>query len=299
MLAGLTTTAGFGMDPWATETQTTGPNRQSDPFAAFADSRLSEATHLETDAVESVLADGEDPNIASEGHQYPLHTAQNAQVVDLLLNAGANPDVFDANGHTPLFKAMENLVNPYRRHRRNEYIEEAKLLLQAGANPNLGDRQTGLTPLAIALFEYSQNKNSADIKEIVILLLEAGANPNEEDFVVEPVKYKAPLLIKYLQDKDIVKMLLHAGANPNLDCRFTGTSPLAHAVLNNDIEAVGLLLEAGANYNTMIYGEIRDIEDLANKIGIYLNNFDIVRLIKEYKKGDDYDTSSSNACTLQ
>jgi hemoglobin len=91
---------------------------------------------------ELLIRHGADVNRASgPGRGTPLHMAArrgHAQVAEALLNAGANIDIRDSNGVTPLLRA----VNCVR-------ADVVQLLISRGANPMLADKQ-GVTPMAAA-----------------------------------------------------------------------------------------------------------------------------------------------------
>jgi ankyrin repeat protein len=82
---------------------------------------------------------------------------QNIQIIEFLLDQGADLDLQDSDGWSALMEASAN---------KNEYI--VKFLLEKGANPNLQNK-LGKTALIIAI------KRAASLK-IIELLLDNGAN---------------------------------------------------------------------------------------------------------------------------
>jgi len=95
----------------------------------------------------------------------PLHWAAmgwHADIVWLLLLRGADPNVQDGIGHTPLHLAVKT----------KPCVDVAKILLEAGADPNIQDAY-GRTPLHYAVFH--------DNPRIISLLLRYGADPNIKD----------------------------------------------------------------------------------------------------------------------
>jgi ankyrin repeat protein len=110
------------------------------------------------------------------------------------------------------------------------------LIYDNRANVNYTDA-TGWTPLTRAC----RNANV----QMVILLLTAKANPNQKN------KHKfAPLTIACQLEENaytIAHLLLQVNANPNVLDRTRKTTPLQQAFFKNNKELVELLLNAGAN----------------------------------------------------
>ncbi len=99
-------------------------------------------------------------------------------------------------GGTPLMLAVSS-------HAENK-IDIIRLLLQAGADPNLTEEEGGLTPLRSAIHWGSL--------DIVKLLIEFLADPNKR------TKDATPLMVAACQNREeIVKLLLEHGADPNLE----------------------------------------------------------------------------------
>lgn len=114
--------------------------------------------------------------------------------------------------------------------------EIAALLIQYGAEINLGRIDYGCTPLYTA--------SASGYKEIVQMLLENGANPNLSriDDGVSPL---------YIASEnghlEVVKLLLKYRANVNATCIDDGFSPLMTACNEGSKEIVELLLNYGAD----------------------------------------------------
>ena len=70
-----------------------------------------------------LLKAGANPNIQNNYGYTPLHTSKSPKINKLLLEAGANHTIQNRHGDTPLH---------YSKSRK-----QTKLLLQAGANPNV------------------------------------------------------------------------------------------------------------------------------------------------------------------
>ena len=195
----------------------------------------------------------------------PLHAVKEykeeeyMEVVKLLLEKGANVNVQDIHGRTPLYWAAQN-----------GYTEIVKLLLEKGADVNARDND-GNTPLHWAV-------GACDL-EIVKLLLEKGANENHQDNnsitpLHSAVKTGNIELIKLLLEKganlenspittissskiltnehiEIEKLLLKKGINVYIKDN-DGNTTLSLAAQQGDFESVKLLISKGANINPKI-----------------------------------------------
>jgi hypothetical protein len=95
----------------------------------------------DAERIKKLLEEGADPNIRDRGGNTPLHFAASkgcAEVARLLLRHGADPNAQDKNGETPLHVAA------YGGH-----VDVARLLLEHGADPSIRNRD-GKTPLDLA-----------------------------------------------------------------------------------------------------------------------------------------------------
>ena len=102
----------------------------------------------------------------------PLHTAiqsGNWAALSVLLDAGANPNVRNAEGHTPLYLIARN--KPPAEMLEAKPFAAARLLVAKGANASIAANDTW-TPLHIATAHRYSN--------MVRLLVELGANINAE-----------------------------------------------------------------------------------------------------------------------
>ena len=146
----------------------------------------------------------------------------NIDIVDYLIQAGANFNDTDKSGNCPLLKACE---------KGNHKI--VNLLLDLGINPNIKNPYTDETPLIVA----SINGHIKTVR----LLLHAGANVNAIS------RFHNTSLIcasKYGHHK-IAQILIDAGANLNIfdSLRF---SAFDYAIQNGYIKIVYSLLQAGS-----------------------------------------------------
>ncbi len=181
--------------------------------------------------VRSLLAAGADVNEKVRG-DYPLNIAAvygPAEMVTLLLDAGADIEMPDRNGLHPLHNAAVS--------GRKDIVA---LLLKRGAVVNSKDKQ-GRTPL---LSFAASAGSSIDIPK---LLLTAGANPEIEETVDQ---LRAIDFAAINGEVELAKLLLSAGADVNhRQGGFWGETALMHAVFHDRPDVVRLLIAQGADVN--------------------------------------------------
>ena len=211
----------------------------------FADANLVEGVaYRKLTMVTEALDSGANVNFVSpESGKTPLHIitsmgrpADNAKlvpIVTLLLSRGANPNVQNRDGMTPLMYATAS-----------ENAEIMKLLLDAGADATIQQNSSNArTALRIA--------NEFRFADGIRLLQERGAvspvsNPEEDKKLSTAVRMVV---------KDGVAAALAAGANVNSAVGFFQVTPLhwaMHASTNDQskmIPIIQLLLEKGADVN--------------------------------------------------
>lgn len=154
--------------------------------------------------------------ITAESPLAKAATRGNIAEVKELLDKGANPNVFDALGRTPLHMAV------FYNHPKT-----TALLIARGADVNAKDR-IGMTPLHAAVLVGST-------QEVDLLL----ANKAEIDAVAN--SGLTPLHLAAATGRpQLVKLLIQRGANP-LSKDVTGATPLFFAVRNKDQNSISLL----------------------------------------------------------
>ena len=120
----------------------------------------------------------------------------NTEILKLLLEGGADPNVADDDGLTLLhFMA-----------RRQKYMAVVELLLDYGANPNKAD-QTGRTPLHYAVIHRA--------KEVVQVLLDREADslkPDRNGMTPQSVSDREAAEIAYLATKHLARSLFWRSA---------------------------------------------------------------------------------------
>ena len=151
--------------------------------------------------------------------------------------AGSDPNIRAQYGFPLLTITISAISEPW-----HEYVDFIRLLLEAGADPNVSDDYEFTTPLHGISWGGRMDKEAerADA-EIARLLLEAGADPNARD------KWDyTPLHAAATSGRaDIVRLLLDAGADPDAQT-IGGRTPLADAKMRGYTDVIQILRNAGA-----------------------------------------------------
>lgn len=171
---------------------------------SFGFSPLTNACHDDKIEVLQLLIEaGANLNIQTRTGWTPLHYAvqsQQRKVFDILVNAGADINTKDVEGDTPLIKACCSL---------NEKIW-VPLVLQAGADVNCQDNR-GCTPL-IWVISRCMDFRKKNIGALVDLLLDSGANVHLRTKKGHTVLYNVTFYIEQTGIMEIAYKLFLAGA---------------------------------------------------------------------------------------
>jgi ankyrin repeat protein len=229
---------------------------------------LFEISHDNVKGIEDVLARGADVNAAVDG-EFPIIRACSKgkpEIVKLLLEKGAKVDVVDernnnltalhfaadkgrlevvqlllehkadvnaktTGGNTPLMKAVwdNKLIH-------TEYMETAKLLIEAGADVAVENSNGDTVFSAIA--------NNPILMELV---LKKGLNFN----AVVNDRGRTLLMVAAERDAKATEKLLDAGANVHA-VDEEGRTALYHAAMKHNADTVKLLLERGAKVGDIL-----------------------------------------------
>lgn len=148
-------------------------------------------------------------------------------VVQTLIENGANVEAADKHGKTPLYKAI-----------KEELFEIFCTLLRNGANATAIDEYGGS--------DYLKAATKADKIDFLVTLLELGADPNNQNVGANTPIYFAA----YEGRKDMVSLIMDYGGDINLQGELDETAliQLADSLVEN-VKGVRILLEKGANPN--------------------------------------------------
>jgi len=162
--------------------------------------------------VKQLVESGADVNSVGDHGMGPLLNFTPA-VTEYLLSKGADPNRQTNEGGHAVLLGIAYFNN----------LECVRLLLQAGADPNVVVPETGENALHSCLIGLGQNVSAADRHEVAKLLVEHGTNPNQRTIPGIPS-------LAFWRD-----------------VRTRGETPLHRAAAYASEETVKLLLESGAD----------------------------------------------------
>jgi ankyrin repeat protein len=187
--------------------------------------------------------DGRGKRYPAGGSKTPLLYATregHLALARLLIDNGANLELGDGNGVTPLINAVVNAsIIRVNRTGTSDHLKIAQLLLDAGADVNAVDWY-GETPLWAAVdvrnLELGRDGNDRSVREdafaLIERLLESGANPNARTR-------------EYPHERRFI--LVVVGSVSWVD--LTGQTPFLRAAASGDVDVMRLLLAHGADPN--------------------------------------------------
>jgi len=187
------------------------------------------ASKSETRIIEYLLSRSMDVNTTtSYANRSLLHLAAKSsfETTELLLKKGANVNIMDNNGKTPLFEATNKQI--------------IQLLIVYGADVNVSLPNSNTTPLHFHSSASLSNKR----KEIVEILLNVGAN-----MYTERVDGETPLHTAAKGgDLELVQLFIYWGMSPDYTSSLTGETPLHSACkTTGNLHVVKFIISTGVN----------------------------------------------------
>lgn len=210
------------------------------------------------------------------------HKSPSLEIVKLLLDAGADPQLSTPTKLSPLHSACLKKGN----------IEFVKLLVQYGANVNAQEDILNFTPLHFAITKSCD----LEIIEYLIKICDLSIlNISNRTAFLEACNFNLVEVVKiFLQfDKNL--------ANINDDI-----PPLAYAGILGNLEMVNILLESGANVNLRCKALVPDMSDdsevivldVKNYLPVHscLKNLEIFELLLRLTNSSEIETANANFC---
>lgn len=191
--------------------------------------------------IKTLIELGADVNIFGyERHGPPImdaifdfNSTDGGELLNLLIKAGAKVNIQTKNGRTALHTAVPTDDDFYSYARRNSMLGYIKILLDAGANPNIKDN-SGESPFNKIDYHTRSPKDTNYNNEwgkmmyniqLLKLFIKAGAKVNEQYKYEENPLYQAIMGCQSgNKDQTFIHILLNAGADPNLKTKYGRTS---------------------------------------------------------------------------
>jgi ankyrin repeat protein len=169
-----------------------------------------------------------EPEVRAYSGLHAAAAAGNIAEIERLVAAGANRELRDGNGRTPLHVAA------YRRQH-----DAARMLMKRGANPNALDAQR---------YDIVTIAAVADDVPMLTVALEGGASARN---VTSPYDGTALIAAAHLGHDEVVKVLIAAGAPLDHVNNLRWTAVIEAIVLGDGgkrhVETLRALIAAGAN----------------------------------------------------
>ena len=204
------------------------------------------------DNVRVLLAAAANVNKVNSGNAGPLHAVMYAdsdqvEIVQLLLDHGADPNIADVSGLTPLNVAQQKskagsiallkkhgaiegaltanfsvASTPVQNAIATGNLALARKLVEHGESVHAVGREKSLPPIIMVLSQaqgkHNSPKEDAEIASFVQFLLDHGANPNARDDARSGEEFFTTPLISAVSAglPNTIRVLIRGGANPQL-----------------------------------------------------------------------------------
>ena len=223
-------------------------------------------------AIAFLMENGADPTLSDDNGVIILHEAakqESVEILEAVAARGVNLDAFDNEGSSALHHAI-----------RNGQRYAVRILLDAGADPELRDTARGFTALHWAAHPPTNLRALKSIQEYY---------PDVNLDVTGGGLHETPLMMVAREGvyHNIAAELLQMGADPRVAAPG-GETPLSQAAQGDSAEMVAALLEGGADPNFAAPNGFP--AHAAARAG----NAEIVRLLLEH--GADFTRADAKIC---
>lgn len=222
----------------------------------------------EINKVEKLLQEGINPNAQNDSGWTALSMTDNIDILKLLIDNGADPNIKSVIGATALWFAVSR-----------DNFNNVVFLLEAGANPNIGSNGDGLNTLMLAAangyYDIAKELISGGVnvnfendggtaffmalyeghETIAQLIVDSGFDPSTKNSLgFTPLMYAS-----YGERVDMVKFLLKLEVDPTI--QEDGTTALDFAKNNNNVEIIELIERAISSSSTQENKEVANTLD--------------------------------------
>ena len=147
------------------------------------------------------------------------------EIIEALINNGADINIKDGNGNTALATAIY-----YEWHKRaNNFMQDFFDTKSDDINKN-------------------DNYINTEYKEIIYMLIEKGANVN----IAHHYEYTPLMLASILGDTKMASMIINNGADIDAIYGYYGETSLIFSIIYGHIETASMLIERGADINLKV-----------------------------------------------